>query len=113
MRKKRLLFLLVLALQFSGFSQGTIQIKGKKIQFDSLFIDYYYAYRFKDDLPNTVTYKKNTRESIAYNFIKAVQLREQEKYTMSNRLINKQFTYSGPRKTLAHVGLHYLKGLNK
>jgi two-component sensor histidine kinase/tetratricopeptide (TPR) repeat protein len=112
MRKKRLLFLLVLALQFSGFSQGTIQIKGKKIQFDSLFIDYYYAYRFKDDLPNTVTYKKNTRESIAYNFIKAVQLREQEKYTMSNRLINKQFTYSGPRKTLAHVGLHYLKGLN-
>src|SRR3989338_3810236 len=74
MRQKWLLLFVISTLHFTGFSQNTIQLNGKKIHFDSLFIEYYYAYRFRDQIPAKDVYKKNTRESIAWHYLKAINL---------------------------------------
>ncbi|ASS47310.1 MAG: hypothetical protein A3D31_15815 [Candidatus Fluviicola riflensis] len=112
MRQKWLLLFVISTLHFTGFSQNTIQLNGKKIHFDSLFIEYYYAYRFRDQIPAKDVYKKNTRESVAWHYLKALQLREQSNYAQSNQLLTKQLGYNGPQKTLVLTGLHYLKGIN-
>ncbi|MES2557093.1 MAG: sensor histidine kinase [Bacteroidota bacterium] len=112
MRQQWFLLFVSITLHFTGFSQATIQFNGKKIHFDSLFIDYYYAFRFRDAIPTKDTYQKNTRESISWNYLKALQLREQEKYAQSNQLLSKQFDYTGPKKTLVLTGIYSLRGIN-
>lgn len=112
MRQKLLLFCVIFTLHFTGFSQNTIQFNGKKIYFDSLFVEYYYAFRFRNDIAAKDTYRKNTRESVAWNYLRAIQLREKEKYTQSNQLLSKQLNYNGPKKALVLAGLYCLSGIN-